>query len=92
MQPVAILRARVLTVAPSSLTEWATDNTFAIESAIRRALVEADASAPAWTLDRAIEWMQESAHRLIDTTVIEEGKMVKDDYGASGSTFVPLQN
>lgn len=91
MQTPQILRARLVDAGSPTLRAWASDSWFLLDGAIERALAEITAGDE-WTLDRAIAWMQDAAHGLIDTTVFDQGAMVKDDYGASGSTYEPLKN
>ena len=91
MQTPQILRARLVDAGSPTLRAWVSDSWLLLDGAIQRALAEV-AADDGWTLDHAIAWMQNAARGLIDTTVIIEGKMAKDDYGASGSTFEPLKN
>ena len=86
------IRALLLSAGPDALRAWSADNWLLIEGAIDRARVEAEGGADEWSLDEAIAWMQEAAEALVGQTVFEDGKMVKDDTGASGSTFAPLTN
>lgn len=93
---VAVLYDRLLASAPDTLRAWLDESSgqhrFALRSRIEAARHVATAESAGWSLDRAIEWINERARSLVDTTVFEGDKMIKDETGASGSTFTPLQN
>ena len=91
----AQIRTRLIAASPDALRAWLSGGhpSFALNVKIEHAreIVTAE-DATEWSLDRALEWMQDAANGLVGTTHFEQGKMVKDDTGASGSTFAPLQN
>lgn len=93
---VAALNARLTDAAPPALRDWLAgasgSRRFALQSRIESARSVFVAEGAEWPLDRAIEWINERAGALVDTTVFESGKMIKDETGASGATFAPLSN
>lgn len=93
---VAALNARLTDAAPPVLRDWLAgasgSRRFALQSRIESARSVFVAEGADWPLDRAIEWINERAGELVDTTVFEAGKMIRDETGASGATFTPLSN
>lgn len=92
----ATLNARLTDAAPPTLRDWLAgasgSRRFTLRSRIESARSVVVAEGAAWSLDHAIEWINERARALVDTTVFEGAKMIKDETGASGATFTPLSN
>lgn len=88
-QTVDALRA----AAPAPLAGWLdrhTDEVTAITRAVAsRGRVRA---AAGWSLEQAVAWQHAAAERLVEGTYFEGGKMLRDEAGASASTYAALLN
>jgi superfamily II DNA/RNA helicase len=83
--------AALSAAAPPPLAAWVDGHRGAVQAAVGRAAPEVRA-AVGWSVPRAVAWMRDAARSLVDRTVFEAGKMIRDEAGASASTLTGLQN
>jgi len=99
MDPQHVTRA-LYAAAPPVLQAWIVSNMSAVLSVAGTLHVatpaKLDHAAEAarragWTLPAALSWLHRAVDRLLDSTVVMDGRMVKDEIGASVGTLGTLR-